>query len=92
MGNIHEKPLPVLVNGMRETTTYKLFNENNFKKYTRFIDTDIFGTHFFQKCTILSLYASIAWRIDDLEKKGIFNDEAVKQINMEVARETGYAS
>jgi MoaA/NifB/PqqE/SkfB family radical SAM enzyme len=87
-GNVHERGLLDVLNGMQDAFAYRLHAEGRIASYRRFLDPAVFGARFDHACALRTALAMIARR---LEERGVDeNDaEAIRAVNVEVARKVG---
>jgi MoaA/NifB/PqqE/SkfB family radical SAM enzyme len=87
-GNIHERPLLDILNGMQDSYIYRLHAERRIGDYLPFVDPNIFGRRFSHLCALRAVTTMIASRMrDQAVEPG--DAEGVARINREVAAVTG---
>ena len=90
-GNIHDEPLPAIVNKMRASPVYRMFEKNSFIDYRPYVSRDLFGSRFFHSCTFFGIIASLAAGVEKLREKDELNQENVNALNLRIAQEMGFA-
>ncbi|MEM7040027.1 MAG: radical SAM protein, partial [Bacteroidota bacterium] len=92
-GNIHEAgggDFIHLLNTMQDRFVFRLHAEKKIGAYRRYLDTDIFGTHFDHVCSLRTVLTMLA---RELHEKGIDPEEdfdGLHAANIAVARRAGY--
>jgi hypothetical protein len=76
-GNIHNEPLPNLVNQMRTAPAYRLFEQGSFSDYLPYYSRSIFGTRFFRPCTFFGIISSLAAGVEQLRETGQLNQASI---------------
>jgi sulfatase maturation enzyme AslB (radical SAM superfamily) len=89
-GNIHERDLLEILNSLQQAFVFRLHAERRLGEYRRYVDRSIFGEAFAHMCTLRAILTMIARRV---EEQGLApsDTEAVRRINLEVARYTGHS-
>jgi hypothetical protein len=87
-GNIHERPLLDILNGMQDSFIYRLHAGRRIGEYLCLVDPDVFGRRFAHLCALRAVTTMIARRMHD---QFVEPDDAegVARINREVALVTG---
>jgi|GEM_PF-1072626 len=88
-GNIHNQDLIWILNHLQDAFIYRLHAEHRLGEYRKFVDTDIFGTHFAHLCSLRSILTRIAYWMET-EAIDPQDQAAVHAINLRVAEETGH--
>jgi len=89
-GNIHDEPLSTIVNKMRASPVYRMFEKNTFVDYRPYFSRDLFGSRFFHPCTFFGIIASLAAGVEQLRAKDELNRENVDALNLQIAQEMGF--
>ena len=89
-GNIHDEPLSTIVNKMRATPVYRMFEKNSFVDYRPYFSRELFGSRFFHPCTFFGIIASLAAGVEQLRAKDELNQENVDALNLQIAQEMGF--
>ena len=89
-GNLHNTDIIQLLNHLQDSFTFQVHAQKKLVEYLKFMDTSIFGTSFTHPCSVRAALTLIAKKMHD---RNISHDdkEAIKKINLEVARETGHS-
>jgi len=88
-GNIHEKPLIDVLNGMQDAFVHRLHAGHQIAGYKRFLDPELFGGRFDHICGLRTVLGMVASRMHE-RGVGEGDAEAIREINVEVARKAGY--
>lgn len=89
-GNIHDEPLSTIVNRMRTSPVYRMFEKGTFVDYLPYFSRSLFGSRFFHPCTFFGIISSIAAGVEQLRAKGELNQESVTKLNLRIAQEMGF--
>ena len=76
-GNIHDEPLPTIVNKMRASPVFRMFEKGTFINYRPYISHSLFDTRFFHSCTVFGIISSVAAGVEQLRAKDELNQESV---------------
>ena len=90
-GNIHDEPLPTIVNKMRASPVYRMFEKGTFVNYLPYFSRSLFGSRFFHSCTFFGIISSVAAGVEQLRAKDELNQESVTELNLRIAQEMGFA-
>ncbi len=90
-GNIHEDRLSGIVNKMRASPVYRMFERGTFTNYLPYFNRERFGSRFFHPCTCFGIMSSIAAGVEQLRAEDELNDESVNELNLRIAQVMGFA-
>ncbi len=88
-GNVHQRGLLAVMNGMQDAFVYRLHAEKKLGDYRKFLDPELFGGRFEHLCALRTVLTMVARR---MHERGVSGEdaEAIRAINVEVARRAGY--
>jgi MoaA/NifB/PqqE/SkfB family radical SAM enzyme len=89
-GNIHREPLSTIVNRMRQSPIFRMFDEESFGKYLGYLDQRVFGAGFAERCSLLGALSAIADGVEGLRSAGRLDPKHLRDLNQSVATQMGY--
>jgi MoaA/NifB/PqqE/SkfB family radical SAM enzyme len=89
-GNIHNEPFPTIVNKMRASPVYRMFESGTFVNYLPYFSRSLFGSRFFHSCTFFGIISSVAAGVEQLRAQDELNQESVSELNLRIAQEMGF--
>ena len=88
-GNLHQRGLLDVMNRMQDAFVYRLHAEKKLGDYRKFLDPELFGGRIEHLCALRTVLTMVARRMQ--ERAVAEGDaEALRAINVEVARKAGY--